>query len=135
MDRNADIVRRLYEAFNRRDTPATRELMDPEIQWVNPEDAVEPGIRQGFDQYQDALGRVRDIFRDAKIEVDRLVESGDRVAAAVRMHVRARGSGLETEVRQSHMWTLRAGRAIRFEWFSDPDRALKGLPDGSPRSS
>jgi hypothetical protein len=33
-------VDRLYDAFNRQDTEATRELMDPEIEWVNPEDAL-----------------------------------------------------------------------------------------------
>jgi ketosteroid isomerase-like protein len=36
MEDNSEAVRRLYDAFNRRDTAATHELMDPEIEWVNP---------------------------------------------------------------------------------------------------
>jgi ketosteroid isomerase-like protein len=98
MEENAESVRRLYEAFNRRDTAATRELMDPDIEYVNPEDAVERGTRKGFDQYQVALGKVREIFGDAEIEVDRVVESGDHVAAKIRMRVQLDARRFDTVV-------------------------------------
>ncbi|HZA89673.1 MAG TPA: nuclear transport factor 2 family protein [Solirubrobacterales bacterium] len=131
MQENAEAVRRLYEAFNRRDTATTRELMDPDIEYVNPEDAVERGTRKGFDQYQVALGKVREIFGDAEIEVDRVVESGDRVAAKIRMRVLLDARGFDTVVDQSHLWTFRDGKAVRFEWFTDPQRALETLADTS----
>jgi ketosteroid isomerase-like protein len=124
---NAAAVRRLYEAFNRHDTATTRALMDTGIEWVNPEDAVERGTRKGFDQYQVALGKVREIFGDAEIEVDRMTESGDRVAARIRMRVQLDARGFETVVDQSHLWTFRDGKVVRFEWFTDPRRALKLL--------
>ena len=135
MGENAEAVRRLYDAFNRRDTAATRELMDPEIEWVNPGEAVEPGTRSGFDQYQDALRRVREVFEQAEIAVDEVVEAGDRVAARVRMRVHLEAGGMDTEVGQSHLWTFRGGRAVRFEWFTDAERAfteLEGRSSGTP---
>lgn len=128
---NAEIVRRLYEAFNRRDTAAARELMDPDVEWVNPDEAIEPGTRSGYEQYQGALGRLRDSFSEASVVVDRLHESGERVAAVVRLHVRARESGVELELPQSHLWTFRGGKAVRFEWFNDPERAMRDLGDTS----
>ena len=131
MEENAEAVRRLYEAFNRRDTAATRELMDPDVEWVNPDEAVERGTRKGFDQYQVALGSVREIFGDAEIEVDRVVESGDQVAARIRMRVHLDVRELDTVVDQSHLWTFRDGKAVRFEWFTDPQRALEMLADTS----
>jgi ketosteroid isomerase-like protein len=131
MDENAALVRRLYEAFNRRDTEATRGLMDPEIEWVNAEEAVEPGTRHGFDEYQDSLRRVREVFRDAEIELDHLVESGDRVATRVRMHAHLDASGMDTTMPQSHLWTFREGKAVRFEWSPDPEHAFRGLSDSS----
>jgi ketosteroid isomerase-like protein len=131
MEGNATAVRSLYEAFNRRDTATTRELMDPDIEYVNPEDAVERGTRTGFDQYQVALGKVREIFGDAEIEVDRVVESGDRVAAKIRMRVQLDARGFDTIVDQSHLWTFRDGKAVRFEWFTDSRRALEMLEDTS----
>jgi uncharacterized protein len=134
MEGNAAAVRSLYEAFNRRDTATTRELMDPDIEYVNPEDAVERGTRKGFDQYQVALGKVREIFGDAEIEVDRVVESGDRVAAKIRMRVQLDARGFDTIVGQSHLWTFRDGKAVRFEWFTDSGRALEMLEDTSSGS-
>jgi ketosteroid isomerase-like protein len=131
MEENAEAVRRLYEAFNRRDTVTTRELMDPDIEYVNPPDAVERGTRKGFDQYQAALGRVREIFGDAEIEVDLMLESGERVAAKIRMRVQLDARGFDTVVDQSHLWTFRDGRAVRFGWFTDPQRAIEMLEDRS----
>jgi ketosteroid isomerase-like protein len=131
MEVHVETVRRLYDAFNRRDTVTTRELMDPDIEYVNPTDAVEPGTRKGFDQYQAALGKVREIFGDAEIEVDRVLELGDRVAAKVRMRIQLDARGFDTVVDQSHLWTFRDRRAVRFEWFTDPQRAIQMLEDRS----
>jgi ketosteroid isomerase-like protein len=63
--------------------------------------------------------------------VDRVVEPGDRVAAKVRMRVQLDARGFDTVVDQSHLWTFRDGRAVRFEWFTDPRRAIQMLGDTS----
>jgi ketosteroid isomerase-like protein len=123
---NAEIVRQLYAGFNR-ERHGTRELLDPEIEWINPEDAVEPGERHGLGGWDTALGRMQDSFAESRVEVERIAESGERVASAVTLHVRGRGSGAETEMKQSHLWTIRDGRAVRFEWFRDPERAFEAL--------
>jgi ketosteroid isomerase-like protein len=124
---NGDIARRLYRAFNERDTKTTRELMAPNVEWVNPEDAVEPGTRQGWEDYQRALAGLRESFEEISVEVERIEEAGDRVAAVIEVHVRGRGSGLEATTRQSGLWTFRDGRAVRYEWFNDPEAALRDL--------
>jgi uncharacterized protein len=126
---NIEIVRRLYRAFNERDTETTRELMDPEVEWVNPDDAIEPGTRHGFGEYQDALRNLRQTFDQMELEVERIEESGDRVATALTIRARGRASGLETTTRQGGLWTLRQGRAVRYEWFSDPDRPFELLSE------
>jgi hypothetical protein len=38
---------------------------------------------------------------------------------------------MDTAVRQSHLWTFRRGKAIRFEWSSDPDYAFEAIADTS----
>jgi ketosteroid isomerase-like protein len=126
---NAEIVRQLYEGFNR-ERRGTRKLLDPGIEWINPERALEPGQRRGLEEWDGALERVQESFREARVEVERIVESGDRVASAVTLRVRGRESGLDTQMRQSHLWTIRAGKAVRFEWFMDPGRAFDLLEAG-----
>jgi hypothetical protein len=43
------------------------------------------------------------------------------------MHVHLVASGMDTETGQSHLWTFRQGRAVRFAWFTDVDRAFREL--------
>jgi ketosteroid isomerase-like protein len=131
---NAEVVRRLYRGFNR-EIRGTRELLDPEIEWINPETAIELGERRGLQGWDEALASMQDSFSDARIEVERMVASGDLVASEVIVRVRGRGSGIETEMRQSHLWTIRDGRAVRMEWSMDPNRAFEALgedPGASP---
>lgn len=124
-------VHRLYDAFNRQNTEATRELMDPEIEWVNPEDAVEPGIRHGFDEYQQAGARAGGLqgSEDRGRAARRLQRS------AVRMHVHLSASGVDTVVRQSPQWTFRNGSAVRCEWSTEPERGFTALGELGNTSS
>ena len=39
---NVEVVRRIYDAWARDDFPGPPELLDPEIEYVNPPGAIEP---------------------------------------------------------------------------------------------
>jgi ketosteroid isomerase-like protein len=52
---------------------------------------------------------------------------GDQVAVVVRYRSRGRTSGVEVEGRESALWTLRDGRAVRYEWFHGPEDALEAV--------
>ena len=41
-----------------------------------------------------------------------------------------RESGLDVSNPQGFLWTLRDGQAIRMEWFSDQERALRAVGQG-----
>ena len=71
----------------------------------------------------------RDSFRHARVEVRHLEEVGDRVACAITLRARGRGSGVDVEFPQSHLWTIRDGKAVRFEWSPDTERAFRALGD------
>jgi ketosteroid isomerase-like protein len=43
------------------------------------------------------------------------------------MASRGRASGAEVVNHQRHLWTLRDGKALRFEWFTDPEAALTAI--------
>ena len=54
---NVEIVRSFYDQWTRDDSPPI-ELMDPEIEYVNPAGAVEPGTRHGLDAFTKAVEKV-----------------------------------------------------------------------------
>lgn len=122
---NVDAVRRIYAAWVREGSPVPSGLLDQEIEWVNSPDAVEPGTRRGIDAFAAAAESVSDAFEDARVEIDEMLDAGERVVVIATLRGRGRGSGADVERRQGYVWTMRDGRAIRFEWFNEADAALR----------
>ena len=66
------------------------------------------------------------------MEPEAVQAAGDAVAVVVHYHARGRASGLEIDGRESALWTVRGGRAVRYAWFHGPGDAAAGLPGGGP---
>jgi ketosteroid isomerase-like protein len=121
---NVDAVRRIFNVWETERSPVPSGLLDPGIEWVNPPDAVERGTRQGIDAFGTAVDSLEAGFEDAMVEIDEILDAGDRVVVLGTLHGSGRGSGLGIDRRQGYIWTFRDGKAIRFEWFNTPDEAL-----------
>jgi ketosteroid isomerase-like protein len=119
-EQNVQLVRAIYEAWA--NGASARDLIDEDVEYVNPPDAVEPGTLRG----RKSFARVRDAYPEFVVEPERYVDVGDDVV--VIAVARGRGaSGLETQWKQGYVWTVRHGRAVRFRWFNDPRRALDAV--------
>ena len=116
---NAEIVRRFYEAWSRDEFPGPAELLDPAVEYVNPEGAIEPGIRRGIDAFTAAGRKLLDAWDYWRCDIESLTPVDDQIVAVVRYRTRGRGSGVEIEGRESALWTLRGGKVVRYEWFHD----------------
>lgn len=53
--------------------------------------------------------------------------SGDKLVVIVDLWGRGRGSGAEVEARAAHVWEFREGKAVRFEIYGDPEKALRDV--------
>jgi ketosteroid isomerase-like protein len=116
---NVALVRRLYDAWLRGES--TRAWVAEDLEYVNPPNAVEPGTVQG----RRTLGRWRDAYDEFRIEPERVEAVGaEDVLVVARVRTRGRGSGAVTETRQGYIWTVKDGKAVRFQWFRDPADAL-----------
>ena len=125
---NVEIVRSIYDAWARNDFPGPAHLFDARIAYVNPPGAVEPGTRQGLAAFSRAVEQVfLEGWESWRLEPEQFTPSGDRVAVVLRYRARGRGSGVEVEGRMSALWTIRDGKAVRFEWFHGPTEALDAV--------
>src|SRR5262245_11735280 len=122
---NVDIVRAFYEAWARDEFPGPTELMDPEIEYVNPAAAVEPGIRRGRTAFATAVEKVFEGWEFYRMEPEEFQAVGDQVAVVLSYRARGRGSGVEVEGQESALWTLRHGKVCRYAWFQEPTDALE----------
>ncbi len=104
---------------------AIEPLMDPEVEWVNPEDAIERGTRKGFGGIRLVLENlIAGAGTGVTGEVEELEESGDRVFVIGRLHVRGESSGAEAVGPPTgSVYTIRNGRILRIEWHYDVERA------------
>jgi uncharacterized protein len=121
---NIEIVRRIYRAWGE-GSPASSGLLADDIEWVNPKGAVEPGIRKGVSAFGGAVSSVDDAFEDARLDFERFLDAGDQVVVIATLRGTGRGSRIAVERRQGYVWTIREGKAIRFQWFPDPADALE----------
>jgi ketosteroid isomerase-like protein len=122
---NVDVIRRIYSVWAKEGSPLPSGLLDSQIEWVNPPDAIERGTRRGLDAFGTAVGAVSDTFAGVGVDIDEMLDVGDRVVVLATLHGRGRGSGAEVERRQGYVWTLCDGKAVRFEWFNSPDDAMR----------
>jgi len=126
---NVELVRRIYSdgLFDRDPDRIVHEFATPDIEYINPPEAVEPGIRRGGAQVARALRSSRELFESGRHEVHELFDCGDAVVAAVSFCTRIRGSGAELVQEEAHTWTFRDGRIVRFEWGRDLGAALEAV--------
>jgi ketosteroid isomerase-like protein len=124
-EENVEIVRSFYRAWARNDLPGPVELMDPEIEYVNPIRAVEPGTRRGRAAFGGAVEKVFDGWERWEIELEQLRPVGNHVAVVLRYRNRVQGSTADVEAHESALWTLRDGRVVRYAWFHEPAEALE----------
>jgi ketosteroid isomerase-like protein len=123
---NMEIVRLVYDAWTREGVPGPEDLVDPDIESVNPEYAVAPGTRHGRRGFMDAVTRTDAAFDHHVLELEQLIEArAEKVLGLTTFRARGRESGAEFDVPEQHVWTLRAGKVIRFEWFHDRGAAFK----------
>jgi ketosteroid isomerase-like protein len=113
---NVEIAHRVLEAWNRRDAEAILELADPEIEYVNPPEAVEPGTRQGHEGLVAVLRSQWDFLVDgAQVEIERTYDRGDDVYTLARIVGRMPDSDAVIDAQGLFLWRVRAGKLVRVE--------------------
>ncbi len=106
------------------------DLLDPQFEWVSPPDAVEPGTLQGVAAVSAGVAKIREIFPEHRFEPERYVEAGDEVVVVIRARARTE-TGIETDWRGGHVWTVHEGKLARLRAFNEVQQAFEavGLTD------
>ena len=129
---NVEIVRRIYDAFDRGQTPTSAgagdlflEVFDPEVvleQW-----AALPGTGGVFHGYEGMLIGWRELTEsldEIRFVIERYVETGDTLVFAVHARARGRESQIDVDLRLGHLFDLRNRRVVRWAAYASFDEAL-----------
>src|SRR5436309_2435561 len=115
---NVEIVRRIYET-GEFDRYGYESLVSADCEFVNPSDAIEPGVRRGLDEIRAAQRRAAAGFDFVEHRASQFFDGGESVVAKVTFRARGATSGAELEQEEVHTWTFRDGKVVRFEWGRD----------------
>jgi ketosteroid isomerase-like protein len=122
-----DVIHRLYDAMNRRDRAALRELRNehPHFSWESNADELDsPGRLEGeeLDAYSRELFQ---IFDELDTEILEQVDCGpDHVIFEVRHRVRGAASGISVDRSEVHLWTVRDDRIESLREYRTVEEAL-----------
>ena len=126
-----DLVRRAYGAYSRGDVDGAVAVFAKDAEYV-PSGAL-PGdreVRHGPEGYKQFIGWLQSEFDDARLDVNDVIDAGDRVLASVTLRGRGKQSGAAVSWDIWQVWTMRDGVVVRGQAFSDKAEALAaaGLP-------
>jgi len=122
---NVEVVERLYAAWRRDGFGVVPELMDPEVEYVNPSYAVEPGVRRGYEGFAAAAEAVTSVYGDYEVSEPDLQDFGERVLVRARVKALSHGKAVPIEAERGYVFDLRNGKVLRFAWFNDFGDALE----------
>jgi ketosteroid isomerase-like protein len=106
-----------YAAFGRGDVDAVLEAFDPDVRMINPEYAVDGGVRHGRAGVRAALEGLQEQFDYERIELEQIEEGPDGVLGVFRMVVSGRASGAPLDQCFTHVFRFRGDLVVEFLWF------------------
>jgi uncharacterized protein len=132
-DENLEMMREGYRALARDDVDAVLDLLHPEIEIHDRPEAPDARSYHGHEGVLTALSLNFDAFDDMRFEPEEFIGTGDEVVVILRLTGHGKVSGVPVEDRIAHHWSIRDGKAVRLQVFSDPSEAREaaGLAQAS----
>jgi len=82
---------------------------------------------QGHDAVRESLARWKAEWHDYKVMPEEFVDSGDCVVVTVRLRGRGRGSGIEIGALFYDVYTVRDGKIVRMDQFTERRQAFEAV--------
>jgi ketosteroid isomerase-like protein len=122
---NVELFRRSLDAFNRGDVEAWLATIHPDVTFAPIRASVE-GAYRGHSGIRRFFAENRETFESFHLNYTDIRDLGDgRLLVIGTLHLRARGSGIETDVPTAAIATEREGMLIHWKDYGDSEKALE----------
>jgi ketosteroid isomerase-like protein len=122
---NVELVRRVFDAFNRRDIAAFLELLDPDVEWVPILAVLEGRVYRGHEEIRGWIKELATDWEFFVVDYEELRDFGDRVLVSGHWHARGRASGVEVENPGTYLYEIKGGKVVSMRTFTDYAEALE----------
>ena len=125
---NVEIVRRVADAYNRRDVGAMLGELHPEIEW-QPWLQVQLGggatVYRGHQGVREGIREREEAFSEIQAEPAEVRDLGERVVVIGHLRGRGKESGAITESAIAWIVDFESGKVVRVREYLDPEEALE----------
>jgi limonene-1,2-epoxide hydrolase len=122
---NVEVVRSIQDDWNRGDTTVDPERIHPDLEYL-PRRAATEGAYRGLAGLESFIADTLEVFEKFELHTE-FADLGERVLSWGHIHVRARGSGIETDIEIGGVYEFRDGKVVRWEDFGSKDKALEAV--------
>ena len=115
------VVEVAYRAFGARDIEALLAVLDPDVEWGEPDNPHIPsaGTRRGLAGVVEWLTVGNETESIVALDVERILVDGDLAAVIGHTRVVAKATGIAYDTEFVHLVTVTGGRVVRFQEFFD----------------
>jgi len=124
---NVEVVRRVLDAYSRRDIEALRALHHPdlELDWSASRGSL-AAVYRGFEDALRFYAEYYETFESTVVVADCFIDAGDSVVVPNVAYQRGR-DGIEVSARSTLVYTVRGGKVTRVCLYQDRAEALNAL--------
>ena len=122
---NVELLRSIQDDWNRGDTSVDPERIHPDLEYL-PRRAATEGAYRGLAGLESFIADTLEVFEKFELHTE-FADLGERVLSWGHIHVRARGSGIETDIEIGGVYEFRDGKVVRWEDFGSKDKALEAV--------
>jgi ketosteroid isomerase-like protein len=120
---NVEVIRELWDAYERGDFDHVLALSDPYVVMVSLEEGPLYGqgaVRRNYERWVET-------WDAPEISVEEIFGEGDQVFVMARFRARGRASGVGVDARLYEVYTLRNRKLIRVDEFREREPALEAI--------
>ena len=123
---NVELVRKLVGVYNERSFAENADLIDPEIVWdMSRVELPDGATYTGRFELTGFVQAWEEGFESEHIEVQEILDAGDRVITMIHHSGRGKLSQIEIDQHYAMVWKLRNGRARRVDLYPTRQDALE----------
>jgi ketosteroid isomerase-like protein len=131
--KNVELVRRVFDATNRRDWDMVLGAYSPDTEWDDRELRPEGAVHHGIDAMRAEMRAWFGTWSDYRQEIEHAHGAGDEVVVVLRESGTGKGSGAAMDQRIGVVITIRGGLIARTKLYREPAEALEAVGlSGSP---
>jgi ketosteroid isomerase-like protein len=120
---NVEVVRKAiaYEYYGVGDRAEAEAIFDPQVV-LNP---IDEAASSGFDAMRADYERWASPFKEFRVTIEEIIDAGDQVVVVAHHQGRGRVSGVEVDTRFYEVYTLREGKVLRVDEYTEREEALE----------